>query len=129
MPNSVPRHVRYLAALALCAFALCAGAAEPKKVLVVVSSEGRDHGKTRPGFEMDELAQAWLIFRANGLTIDLASPAGGVSPRRAIRAGSPRPPRHTGPGVRPRALPADWENQNPAAAAHPNRCAARARWP
>ena len=47
------------------------------KVLIVVSGEGRDQGKTRPGFEMDEFAQAWLIFRDNGLQVDVASPTGG----------------------------------------------------
>ena len=69
--------------MALCLF-LCAApplsaAQAPKhgKVLVVVSSEGRDQGKTRPGFEMDEFAQAWAIFRDNGLAVDVASPAGG----------------------------------------------------
>ncbi len=54
-----------------------AAAADPPHVLVVVSSEGRDGGRSRPGFEMDELAQAWLIFRDNGLQVTLASPAGG----------------------------------------------------
>lgn len=56
-----------------------APAAQPvrDRVLVVVSSEGRDQGKTRPGFEMDELSQAWAIFRDNGLEVDIASPAGG----------------------------------------------------
>ena len=93
MPAALSRPIRRLAAVALCAFALCAGASEPKKVLIVVSSEGRDHGKTRPGFEMDELAQAWLIFRANGLAVDLASPAGGAAqadkynPKEAFNAG------------------------------------------
>jgi putative intracellular protease/amidase len=48
-----------------------------KKVLLVVSSEGRDAGKTRPGFEMDEYAQAYLVLRANGIGVDVASPAGG----------------------------------------------------
>jgi putative intracellular protease/amidase len=48
------------------------------RALIVVSSEGRDAGKTRPGFEMDEFAQAWLILRANGVEIDVASPAGGA---------------------------------------------------
>lgn len=46
-------------------------------VLIVLSSAGRDGGKTRPGFEMDELAQAWGIFVDNGLQVRLASPAGG----------------------------------------------------
>jgi putative intracellular protease/amidase len=53
----------------------------PPKVLLVVSSEGRlDANGThqRPGFEMDELAQAWLVLRANGLRVEVASPAGGA---------------------------------------------------
>ena len=53
-------------------------AAEQDRILIVVSSEGRDQGKTRPGFEMDEFAQAYLIFRDNGLAVDVASPAGGA---------------------------------------------------
>lgn len=56
----------------------CPGiAAAQERVLIVVSGEGRDQGKTRPGFEMDEFSQAWLIFRANGLAVDVASPRGG----------------------------------------------------
>ncbi len=51
-------------------------AVEAKKLLIVVSSEGRAKG-VRPGFEMDELSQAYLIFRKNGFSIDIASPAGG----------------------------------------------------
>ncbi|KQW46272.1 MULTISPECIES: type 1 glutamine amidotransferase domain-containing protein [unclassified Roseateles] len=49
-------------------------------VLLVVSSEGRAEGTTinRPGFEMDELAMAWLTLRANGLQVQIASPAGGA---------------------------------------------------
>lgn len=48
-----------------------------ERILMVVSSHGADSGKTRPGFEMDELAQAYLIFKANGLKVDIASPQGG----------------------------------------------------
>lgn len=48
-----------------------------QRILMVVSSHGVDGGKVRPGFEMDELAQAYLIFKANGLEIDIASPKGG----------------------------------------------------
>lgn len=51
------------------------------KVLLIVSGEGRldAAGKiARPGFEMDELAQAWLTLRANGLQVEIASPAGGA---------------------------------------------------
>ena len=52
-------------------------ATEQQKVLIVVSGEGRDQGKTRPGFEMEEFAQAYLIFRGNGLAVEVASPRGG----------------------------------------------------
>jgi putative intracellular protease/amidase len=51
------------------------------KVLLVISSEGRRDEKgeiTRPGFEMDEFAQAWLVLRANGVQVEVASPAGGA---------------------------------------------------
>ena len=48
------------------------------KVLLVVSSVGRDAGKTRPGFELDEFAKAWLTLRANGFEVEVASPAGGA---------------------------------------------------
>lgn len=47
-------------------------------ILIVLSGEGRDAGKTRPGYEMDELAQAWAVFADNGLTVDIASPRGGA---------------------------------------------------
>lgn len=52
--------------------------AEAPRVLLIVSSYGADGGKTRPGFEMDELSQAWLILRQNGFDVDIASPAGGA---------------------------------------------------
>jgi len=47
-------------------------------VLIVLSGEGRDAGQTRPGYEFDELSQAWLIFKANGLAVEVASPQGGA---------------------------------------------------
>ena len=53
-------------------------ATKADRVLLVVSSHGADGGKTRPGFEMDELSQAYAVFADNGLTVDIASPAGGV---------------------------------------------------
>lgn len=56
---------------------LTAAPAAGAKVLIVVSGEGRDGGTSRPGFEMDEFAQAWLILRDNGLDIEVASPRGG----------------------------------------------------
>ena len=48
------------------------------RVLLVVSGNGADEGKTRPGFEMDELTQAYAVFTHNGLSVDIASPAGGA---------------------------------------------------
>lgn len=50
----------------------------PPRVLLVVSGAGRDQGKTRPGFEMGELAQAYLVLAANGFALDIASPQGGA---------------------------------------------------
>jgi putative intracellular protease/amidase len=60
--------------------AAAASAAVAPKVLLVVSAEGRLDAQgqpLRPGFEMEEFAQAWLVFRANGLAVEVASPAGG----------------------------------------------------
>ena len=54
-----------------------AAPALPGRVLIVVSGNGADAGKTRPGFEMDELTQAYAVFAGNGLSIEIASPAGG----------------------------------------------------
>ena len=62
-----------LAVLLLPAMAPSSTSAAPSRVLLVVSSEGRDQGKTRPGFEMDEFAQAWLILKQNGFDIDVAT--------------------------------------------------------
>lgn len=74
----IPNALRRLGALLCFAVVLPAHAAVPGKVLIVVSGEGRDQGKTRPGYEFDELSQAWLIFKANGLQVDVASPQGGA---------------------------------------------------
>jgi putative intracellular protease/amidase len=63
--------------LGLCAAPTYAFATETETVLIIVSGEGRDQGQTRPGFEMDELSQAWQVFRDNGLEIEIASPRGG----------------------------------------------------
>ena len=48
-----------------------------KSILMVVSSYGKDLGATRPGYEFDEFSQAYLIFKNNNFSIDLASPKGG----------------------------------------------------
>lgn len=50
---------------------------QAKKILMVVSSYGKDLGESRPGYEFDEFSQAYLIFKNNGLAIDIASPRGG----------------------------------------------------
>lgn len=65
-------------ALAVSTTTLAAGAKNPDRILIVVSGEGRDQGKTRPGYEMDELSQAWAIFRDNGFDVHIASPQGGA---------------------------------------------------
>ncbi|MDK2758563.1 MAG: type 1 glutamine amidotransferase domain-containing protein [Blastomonas fulva] len=48
------------------------------RVLLVISGHGQEEGKVRPGFEMDELTQAYAVFVDNGLQVDIASPAGGA---------------------------------------------------
>lgn len=48
-----------------------------KKVLIVVSSYGKGEGKKRPGYEFEEFSQAYLVFKANGFGVDVASPKGG----------------------------------------------------
>lgn len=66
---------------ALLAIALAAGppayATPPEKILLVLSGHGADAGKTRPGFEFDEFAQAYAVFRDNGFVVEVASPQGG----------------------------------------------------
>jgi putative intracellular protease/amidase len=47
------------------------------KVLLVVSGHGLDAGRVRPGYEFDELSQAYLVFRDNGFDVEIASPRGG----------------------------------------------------
>lgn len=65
-----------IAVFALCLLPMSVQADDT--VLIILSGEGRDAGKTRPGYEFDELSQAWLIFEANGLSIEVASPQGGA---------------------------------------------------
>ncbi len=64
--------------LTLILFPLLSYAQTTRKILMVVSSYGKDAGKTRPGFEFDEYSQAYLIFKANGFEVDVASPKGGA---------------------------------------------------
>ncbi|MBN8506545.1 MAG: type 1 glutamine amidotransferase domain-containing protein [Burkholderiales bacterium] len=50
--------------------------AAPKKVLIIVSGEA-SRAADRPGFDMEEFAQAYGVLHANGLSIEVASPRGG----------------------------------------------------
>jgi len=54
-----------------------AGTQDPR-VLMVVSSHGEQQGQAQPGYEFDEFAKAYLVFKANGIDIDIASPNGGL---------------------------------------------------
>ena len=68
---------RALVFLAIAAAPGVALATSQTAVLMVVSSHGKDGGATNPGYEFDEFAKAYLVFRDHGLTVDVASPAGG----------------------------------------------------
>jgi len=64
------------------AFSLLVGplpsrAEQPRTVLLVVSGFGLDGGRLRPGYEFDELSQAYLVFRNSGFDVEIASPRGG----------------------------------------------------
>ncbi len=51
-----------------------------KRVLMVISGYGQqktDQKQQRPGYEFDEFAQAYLIFKQNKIEVDVASPQGG----------------------------------------------------
>lgn len=75
---NLPTRLLLSTGIALLAAALPLQAAHAAdKVLIVVSGEGKDGGKERPGYEFDELSQAWLVFKANGLVVEVASPNGG----------------------------------------------------
>ncbi|WP_252739042.1 type 1 glutamine amidotransferase domain-containing protein [Colwellia sp. D2M02] len=48
-----------------------------KKVLMVVSGHGEEQGEKAPGYEFGEFSKAYLVFQANGIDVDVASPKGG----------------------------------------------------
>ena len=48
-----------------------------KKVIMIVSGYGQQQGETAPGYEFDEFAKAYSVFKANGIVVDIASPNGG----------------------------------------------------
>ncbi|MDM7860415.1 type 1 glutamine amidotransferase domain-containing protein [Alteromonas sp. ASW11-36] len=47
-------------------------------VLMVVSGYGQSQGEEQPGYEFDEFAKAYLVFKAHNLAVDVASPHGGA---------------------------------------------------
>ncbi|GLR71570.1 type 1 glutamine amidotransferase domain-containing protein [Agaribacter marinus] len=53
-------------------------ASDNKKVLMVVSAHGQQQGKEAPGYEFDEFAKAYLVFKAHDVDVDIASPKGGA---------------------------------------------------
>jgi putative intracellular protease/amidase len=58
------------------------GAAPSGRVLAVVSSTPYMlDGQHRAGYELSELARAYGVFKAAGLQVDIASPAGGEPPK------------------------------------------------
>ncbi|NQX39047.1 DJ-1/PfpI family protein [Pedobacter steynii] len=63
--------------LIICVPAMSLAQTKTNKIVMIVSSYGKDMGKTRPGFDMDEFSQAYQIFKANGLVVEVASPKGG----------------------------------------------------
>ena len=70
---------RLLGALWLIAGVFATAVADGEnRILMVVSGYGEDAGKTRPGYEFEEFAAAYLIFVNNGLEVDVASPRGGA---------------------------------------------------
>lgn len=58
--------------------ALASSSDAQTRILMVVSSYGQAQGKEKPGFEFDEFAKAFLMFKANGIEVDVASPKGGA---------------------------------------------------
>jgi putative intracellular protease/amidase len=63
--------------LVLLVLSIHASASEPKKVVMIVSGYGQQQGEEKPGFEFDELAKAYTVFKSNGILVDIASPNGG----------------------------------------------------
>ena len=70
--------VSVLIAMVVLLGAMASNAAEKPKVLLVVSGYGLQGGEARPGYEFDELSQAYLVFRDNGFDVEIASPLGGA---------------------------------------------------
>lgn len=77
-PQVRPADIAWLAAAARSAASVPRG-----RVLAVVSSTAYfPDGRKKAGYELTELARAYYVFRASGLEVDIASPAGGRPPER-----------------------------------------------
>lgn len=76
-PQARPADIAWLAA------AEPDGRASRGRVLAVVSSAAHfPDGRKQAGYELTELSRAYYVFRAAGLEVDIASPAGGRPPER-----------------------------------------------
>lgn len=78
--QSIKRYL-LLFSLALTLLLMATGAAakqDEKRILLVVSGYGQQQGQQAPGYEFDEFAKAYLVFKAHGMNVDIASPKGGA---------------------------------------------------
>jgi len=66
-----------LLAFSLCFSLLSHAGADTKRVVMVLSGYGENGGETKPGYEFDEFAKAYLVFKQNNVGVDIASPQGG----------------------------------------------------
>ncbi len=76
MKNSLHKFIT-LVVLLLVSVQVSADSAN-KKVVMIVSSYGQQQGQEKPGYEFDEFAKAYAIFKSNGIAVDIASPKGGA---------------------------------------------------
>ena len=66
-----------LLAFSLCFSLLSHAGEDTKRVVMVLSGYGENGGETKPGYEFDEFAKAYLVFKQNNVGVDIASPQGG----------------------------------------------------
>ena len=59
------------------ALSLQVNASVSKKVLMIVSGYGQQQGEEKPGYEFNEFAKAYTVFKNNDISVDIASPNGG----------------------------------------------------